>query len=628
MSGTLPLSSHLASLDRAGLLTLAHSRRIASPAAVNDPLDLAQELLKPDSISQALTLLTREELLTLDAIHQTEHVGPLDESAVASLLAHGLIAAGPTPLPEVAQTLESQLATQGISLSELQESLGGMQHPRSASNGVADDRDASNSAADTDAAENDTVIDTSGWYAQALTASGQVAWMLRDLVRSPAKLNRNGVVASAWVKSLDERLSIPRGAEIVELVRAAGLAVPAGTGFVARADTWLESEHEARWLELAHAAITFMPKRLLEMLRAGEFARESSKLGSADSHPVISEVIDAFPTKFPLATPATLAAIDRAAQLWERLGITVHGHLSNGGSQVLYGAEDMPTGWPAPAPGIYVQPDLSVVIPGPLPVADEAALAMIAVPEQLGVASTLRITEASLGEAFDRGLDAQTIRDMLERLTVSGIPQPLDYLITALSERAGSVIVTPNFSEHGRSRIDFAQEPLRSTILVDRRLAHLQLHEPQPAPLTDTLIAPLFSKLRADHVLAALLDARYPAKTESQAHAAAEAQADRKAAETHAAEANAEPPANPVEELVDRVLAATHDSPSDIGRQVTLAIRDRSPIRVTVEIRGTVRDFTIVPVSLAAGRMRALDEVAGVERTLPLEAITAVVPVT
>ncbi|MGO3146062.1 MAG: helicase-associated domain-containing protein [Leucobacter sp.] len=613
MSGTLPLSSHLASLDRAGLLSLASSRRIASPTTVNDPLDLAQELLKPDSISQALTLLTREELHTLDAIHRAQPVGTLHESAVASLLAHGLIAAGPTPLSEVAQTLESQLAIQGISPSELQDSLGATPLPNLTDNGAID---------------TGTAADTSGWFAQALTASGQVAWMLRDLGRAPAKLNRNGVVASAWVKSLVERLSIPRGAELVELVRATGLAVPVGTGFVARADAWLASEHETRWVVLAQAAITFMPKRLLDMLRAGEFAEETSQSGSKDSHPVISHVIDAFPAQFPLATPATLAAIDRAAQLWERLGITMHGHLSSGGAQVLYDSEFIPTGWPAAAPGIYVQPDLTVVIPGPLPVADESALATIAVPEQLGVASTLRITEASLGEAFDRGLDAQTIRDMLERLTVSGIPQPLDYLITALSERAGSVIVTQNFSEHGRSRIDFAQEALRNTVLVDRRLAHLQLHEPPAAPLTDTAIAPLYSKLRADHVLAALLDARYPAKTESQAHAAAEAQADRKAAEAHAFEASTEAPADPVEELVDRVLAATHASPSDIGRQVTLAIRDRSSIKVTVEIRGAVRDFTIVPVSLAAGRMRALDEIAGVERTLPLEAITAVAPVT
>jgi hypothetical protein len=36
--------------------------------------------------------------------------------------------------------------------------------------------------------------------------------------------------------------------------------------------------------------------------------------------------------------------------------------------------------------------------------------------------------------------------------------------------------------------------------------------------------------------------------------------------------------------------------------------------------------FLVTPLSLAAGRLRAIDEKAGVERTLPLRNITAVAP--
>ncbi|MFC5339046.1 helicase-associated domain-containing protein [Leucobacter denitrificans] len=600
MSGTLPLSSYIASLDRVGLMGLVSSRRIASPQSVSDSLDLAQELLKPDSIAQALTELTRDELGVLARISglgataQDAGVPPELQRQLESLIALGLVSPNATPFPEVVGVFGAEI--------DGRVSLDALADPQSK------------------ATEHDDAPapDVSGWFAQALTASGQVAWLLRDLARTPAKLNRNGDVAAAWVKGLEERLSIPRGAELVDLVRGAGLAGPAGHGFVATADAWLGSGHEARWIALARTAAARMPQRLLDMLDTAEAAT------GQNIHPALTE----FPHRFPLATETTLAQVAAAAALWERLGITVHGHLSAGGAYVLRNpvapgsAEALPDfGFPAIAPGIYIQPDLSVIVPGPLAIADETALAAITLPEQLGVASTLRITEASLGEAIDRGFEAAAIRDMLTGLTVSGIPQPLDYLITALGERAGSVIVTANFSEHGRSRVDFASTALRNSILVDRRLAHLQLAEPSGRLLTETTIPPLYSRLRADHVLAALLDARYPAKTETQG-------VDDDTRPIMLPRGPAKDEADPLDSLVDRVLASTADSPSDISRQITLAIRDRSSIRVTVEIRGEVRDFSIVPISLASGRMRALDEAAGVERTLPLEAITAVAQLT
>src|SRR5690606_17273747 len=141
----------------------------------------------------------------------------------------------------------------------------------------------------------------------------------------------------------------------------------------------------------------------------------------------------------------------------------------------------------------------------------------------------------------------------------------------------------------------------------------------------------------------ALLDARYPAAispamaaAEAAAKAAAEAQlqADDEAAgagsaDPHAtSEASPEGLSTPVEDpaaaIADRVLAASSDGPGEISRQVTLAVRDRSTIKITVEMRGKTYEFTIVPVSLAAGRMRALDQVAEVERTIPVDAITAI----
>lgn len=597
MSGTLALSSLIASLDRAQLEHLVRSRRIAAPASVKDPLDLAAELLKPDSVTQALTLLAREDLLLLAAGAAAGLAPQAHDESTARLRAVGLIGSNNSEFSEVSQALHTLFASRGIATEELR-----------ALPALVEEPDAG-------------PADTSSWFASALTATGQVGWILRDLERSPAKLNRNGDVASAWLRTVEERLAIPRPDQLVELLRESGLAHSADTWCVAASGDWLNAAHEARWIVLALAAIRIMPPQFLGLVGA---ARAGSSIA-----PVVAD----FPRHYPLATAPTFARIERAAELWERIGITVDGHFSEPGVAALRGDLDVASapapvlGLPETTPGIYIQPDLSVIVPGPLTASDEAALAALALPEQLGVASTLRISEATLSEAFHRGLSGDEIRGMIEGLALTGIPQPVDYLITTLSERAGSIVVSPYFGSNGRTRIEFARPELRSTVLVDRRLAHLQFQEPTAEDALERESRPLLSRLRADHVLAALLDARYPARGGGGLLAPA---AERK--HPTSSESVDPSPATPAsraatatEALIERVLDSASDGPTDISRQVTLAIRDRSRLQVTVEMRGQVRTFTVVPVSLAAGRMRALDEAAGVERTLPLDAITEVV---
>lgn len=629
MSGTLALSSFIASLDREGLIELIRTRRVASPNGVNDAIDLATELLKPDSIAQALAVLNRDELATLshastaagtDALTRAVH-----EEALPPLLARGLLVEGPATLPEVTQSLESLLTAHGLTREDLE----------ARTSADADSSDSPNTGASSTATAA-PVANTSAWYAAALTTTGQAAWLLRDIARTPAKLNRNGTIASVWVKAFEERLRIPRADELVELLRASNLVEARGHELAPTAAAWLNLDHEDRWAALVRAAVRQMPRQVFTML------------GDVEPGSPFSHISHELSTRFPLTTPRTVASVESAASLWERLGITVGGSFSAAGISMLrrhagIDVEAPHFDLPATAPGVYIQPDLSVVVPGPLTVQDEASLAALALPEQLGVASTLRITEASLIEALDRGSDAQTVRSFLERITLTGIPQPLDYLITSLQQRAGSIVVSLHEGDEGRTRIDFLRSELRSTILVDRSLVHLQLHEAESETFTGDAIAPLFSRIRPDHVLAALLDARYPAAihpamvaSDAAAKAAVGAQpqshdeaAGAGSADPHpTSEASTESLSTPAEDpaiaIADRVLAALSDGPGEISRQVTLAVRDRSTIKVSVEMRGKSYEFTVVPVSIAAGRMRALDQVAEVERTIPVDAITAI----
>ena len=71
-------------------------------------------------------------------------------------------------------------------------------------------------------------------------------------------------------------------------------------------------------------------------------------------------------------------------------------------------------------------------------------------------------------------------------------------------------------------------------------------------------------------------------------------------------------------------LRSDEGGEGDLTRRLELAIRDRSPVRVTAVAGKDEREFTLLPVSLKGGRLRATDQQAGVERTLPVSAITAV----
>nr|WP_245190323.1 helicase-associated domain-containing protein [Leucobacter exalbidus] len=335
---------------------------------------------------------------------------------------------------------------------------------------------------------------------------------------------------------------------------------------------------------------------------------------------------------------------------------------------------------PAAAVNVYLQPDLTVLAPGPLDPQSEALLAELTLPEQIGPASMRRITEASLAAAFERGLTPAEARETFERLSFTGVPQPLDYLLTSVAERIGRIVVQEHYGAEGRSRIRVALPALAETVLVDRQLQHLQLTRASASLPGDVTV--LFSRLRPDHVVTAFSEARYHASlagdpaarglnsrgtgaastsavteptTYTGADAATElpaespdapavasggeeqAQPDSAAPDTAAIAVSApataattdEAPApHPYEALIERVFVAARTEPEAAAftRRLELAIRDKTPVNVTAESRGQRRTFKLLPVALTDGRLRATDGPAGVERTFPVSMIVSVDP--
>lgn len=594
MSGTLALASAIAEMDRDALESLVRRRRPQAPSSVLDPIGLAAELLRPESVLRALTPLDRGALAVLLRVGAAPAAARgEDDEPLAALRDLGLVGiedGRPVALPEVTETLRQALQAAGLRPDE----VGADPAPLEPAEGAVDPEEP----------------DAPSWMTAALTSVGQAAECLRVLGDHPGRLNRNGTVAVATVRGIAEVVGIDadHAAQALAAADRAGLVVAGGSSLVVadRAADWMRGDHTARWLELAAATLATMPVPLRAAL-----PRSASLAAAAD----------ALPRRFPLLPEAELEAARRFVAAAEHLGLAARGRLSRVAELLRSGERDAAAELarqllPPAAPGVYVQPDLSVIVPGPLAPQDEIDLASLTVPEHIGVASTKRITEASIAEALKHGVTPAEARTVFERVSLTGIPQPLDYLLGSLAERVGNIVVSEYQGDDGRTRVVVSRPELADTLTVDRALQHLQLQRVDPTTL--------LSRLRADHVLAALADARYHAS------------GPREAAPERSA--HAAPPIDPqpragalaeaLAELIERVYLAARSEPGtgDFTRRLELAIRDRTQVRVTAEARGQHHTFLLLPVSLNAGRLRATDQAAGVERTLPVNLITAVEP--
>ena len=624
MSGTLALASAIAEMDRDTLVALVRSRRPHAPASIIDPIGLASDLLKVESITRALAPLDRTRL---DAVRDPAGA---DAMLVTELIGLGLLgreAGEPVRLPEVELVLGEALGeAPGEAPGDGELGNASVDSPEGAGGGASRAADPESDVPSQEAGGAATAphADTSAWFTSALTAVGQSAECLRTLRDRPGKLNRSGSIAVATVKQLADTTGVePDGVALAlaALLRAGLVTTLKADQLLittAASGTWLELTHVHRWIALAQAAARTMPAPLrIEWGAAAET--------EADLRGIVASI----PRRYPLLPPAELAAVSDFVRAAEFLGLTLEGRFTAVADATLAGVGDVSeavaTAMPATADGVYVQPDLSVVVPGPLAPHDEAVLAALARPEHIGVATTRRITEASIAEAYERGLTPDSAREAFARISLTGIPQPLEYLLSSLGERVGGIVVGDYIGDEGRTRITLARPDIAATLVVDRALQHLQL---QRSRTSDTV---LYSRLSPDHVLAALADARYHAS--SQAAVLREGAGD-PAQQVDASKVDAPAPQRSPEvhdvldALAERVFVAARSEPGtgDFTRRLELAIRDRSAVLVTAEARGEVRTFTLLPVSVNAGRLRAADQAAGVERTLPVSMITAVEP--
>ncbi|MCS5524406.1 helicase-associated domain-containing protein [Curtobacterium flaccumfaciens pv. oortii] len=584
MTTTADLAARLRAMPDDALERLVAARRLPTaalaetgPQRITDFFDLAEALRSDDAVDAAVEHLPRATILALrdggavDALGPAIELGLADEDGAVDDAVAARVAAHPD-------------------LTSLDEQPGGPEQVRPAAPAL-------------DAAALERARTTGA--EQAFATMTVLAELLRAVDVGAVRELVKGGIGMPLARTLAERIGTD--AELV----AGRLALLDGIGF-ADPDTgrwivtdaghaWLLAGWPERWVSLVAAWSDTLPPAVHQVLDLADGdLRDLVPLGRW-AYPAGSRWLDAL-----LLDVAGTAA---------SLGLAVDGIVTSTGRALLDGdAEQAADDLPGTVERVYLQHDLTVIAPGPLAPVDDDALRTVAVLEAPGLAARYRIAEDTLRAAFRAGHSRDDLLSLLGRLSATGIPQPLAYLIDQVAGRDGSIVVDRGPGGVGTEVRGTADQ--LDLVGVDAELRQLAWERPDLTTLT-TRYPP--------HVVhTALEDQRYPAVLTTAARPEAHHGPPGRRSPTGRS------PEQSAHALVERLRLTTQRGDAEpeqewLGRQIDLAVRGRTPIRVTVRMPdGSERPFSIVPTSVAAGRVRGRDTAVDVERTLPLSLVVSV----
>ncbi len=564
------LATRLADLDDSRLAELFALRQVNPTVTWADHFDAAEALLETASLSRALQALPAPVVDALDAAIDSD--GPVTEGRAREILdAAALLDPHGAPFAAV--------ATARASATRAAEAPASAGEPASA------------------AAEAE----------RAFTAIASLADVLHTATATPLARIGTGTLGAAERRALIAGGAVADAAaaeEMVAIGEAAGLLV----GHERR---WLVTAAGREWLHLGTGARwSRVAARLRERLPLGVHRDLDPTAGWTPA----TEWAAAYP--LDSSWPAKAAHLRRLLQRWaviDAAGIPadwVADFAAGGEVDVAALAAHLPP----EVDRVFLQNDLTAIAPGPLAVELDERLRQMAHRESRAQATGYRFTAESLAAALTAGETAESLREFLTGLSLTGLPQPLAYEIDRAAQRHGTLRVGPDWT--ARTRITSHDGALLQTVAVDQTL--------RPLGLTvdgDDLIA----RTSVDTAFWMLSDARYPV-------VAVDADGNPRRVDRHRVAEDLAPVPSAAERYAEVVgrLRAIHGQDADIawlGRELEHAVRTRAVVHVEVKLPdGSARTFLIEATGLAAGRLRGRDHAADVERTLPVSHIVRVTP--
>ena len=599
MTSTLTLASRLAALDDESLRGLIAQRLPLRPK-IDDFFDLAEALLEHPAVQHALTGLDRPTLATLATLTSGERVDEAD----AGMAEHLETLAG--------RALIEETESGWIPYEAVSERLAAWPHEGlpSAQQLLSETPPAALAAVDTDARPATDQLASERAF-QSVTAFAE---MFGELEREPARELQKGGLSLPDGRRLAAAMAVDADAVPVAvwLSELAGLVARDGSLWLTTdaAEKWLAGTTAERWQVLAATWLEAVPPSIRQLLSG----RTHQPWGRA-----LHETLAWF---YPASGEPLLRTVERFEASAELLGITAGELPSSSGAALLEAgpaaaAAAMSQLLPAEVDKVYLQHDLTIVSPGPLVPSLDGHLRRVADVESRALASSYRVTAASLERAIGAGETAESIRSFLRSVSLTGIPQPLDYLIDEAVKRYGLIRVRENAPDaRMRASVRSVDTDLIGAIAVDQAFASLGF-----ARIADTELVTRFPR---DVVYWALADARYPVAAEDDNGRIVGVK------KRHAPVTDVIPVIDRASALVThlREAAATEAAQSPeawLSRQLETAVKARVPLIVTVGMPdGSELDFMLEPTGVGGGRLRGRDRKADIERTLPLKSIKGV----
>ena len=450
-----------------------------------------------------------------------------------------------------------------------------------------------------------------------------VSGLLAALEIEPARQLHKGGLSLPAVKRLAETLTLDHDSITLTVQLAArSKLISLDDGYWRPTETarlWLQESVESRWQQLVVSWCATLPRSLREL----HTKRSLPAWGTSAR--------EYFIWLYPLNEQASADVFDACMREATWLGISADSILSSAGSALLAGDAALAgtllgSLLPTTVTKVYLQDDLSVVSPGSLAPEVSAQLRTLATVENYTLAPTFRFSRASLDQALTMGETEASIRAFLQDISLTGLPQPLDYLITDVVRRHGLLRVRQR--EEGTTVYSPDSSVLRE-IEVDRGLRSLNVNRYDEKTL--------ITRLPLDTTYWLLRDARYPVVAEKAdgsietmirpgsggVGSAAPPRDDTAAQSRSTAALIARLRENASRTMTENTAAATEQR--WLMREIDQAIRAHQLLRVAVTLadESTVR-YTLEPTALSGGRLRGLDRGADIERTLPISRIISI----
>jgi hypothetical protein len=272
------------------------------------------------------------------------------------------------------------------------------------------------------------------------------------------------------------------------------------------------------------------------------------------------------------------------------------------------------SGLPTAADKVIIQADLTLIAPSPLPTELEIKLRRFVDTEQIGMASSYRLSALSVSHGLETGLSIDDIRSLLLRLSAKDLPQPVDYLLKEAETRFSRLKVYATKSG-AHSQIVSADSILLAEIHNDQRLKPFALHFDEAGNL--------HSRFESELVYFALRDANFVAVRVDEAGKVLSPQ------KLSTTKKVSEQKQNIAEDIARMRSADSQGSsnPDDdeLLRQIQLAIKYKAKMLIVLTAaNGEQVEYLVEPVGVANGRLRAKDRKADIERTLPLSSVVSI----